>query len=178
MEPILGHPDGDLWQLRELVAGRIAQRFAPCLGEAVPAATALGPVLHHQVHCLRRQQPASTAGMARLPALPSSRRTLSPALGRTGRILAWGRGRVPRVATQAPLELGDALVLLGHTLAQSGYPLPQQRVLRRQLHQHRDNRLTALPVDRLRLSALHRPDVRRQRHGARLCHLTPPDPTD
>lgn len=178
MEPMLGHPDGDLGQLGELVAGRIAERFAPRLAEAVPAATALGPVLNYQVHRLCRQQPASTAGMARLRTLPSFRRALSPALGRAGRILAGGRGRVAGVAIQAPLELGDALALLGHTLAESGHLLPQQRVLRRQLHRHRDDRLTALLVDRLRLGAPRRRDIRRERPGACLCHLTPPDRTD
>src|SRR5665647_2347073 len=63
--------------------------------------------------------------MARLGAPPVPRRSSLPALRGGGLILAGGQRGVARVALQAPLKLGDALVLLGEALAQLGDLTPK-----------------------------------------------------
>src|SRR5580698_4405205 len=79
----------------------------------------------------RRQQRTPLALMSRLTALPAPRRILL-ALGRaTRRIRARRLRTVARTTTQPPL------------------------VLLRQRQQHRDDRITTLLIDRLRLDALH-----------------------
>ena len=59
-----------------------------------------------------------------------------------------GSGGVPRAAVQPPLKLGDPLVLACNT---------RFELLNLLIHpqQHRHHDLTALVIDRLRLSALH-----------------------
>jgi hypothetical protein len=157
MQPVLGHLHGDLGQLRDLVARWLPDPITLRVTEHMPAAAALGPTLHHQADRLHRQQSPPTTWMSRLGPLLACGGTRSLALGRPGRILARWRGRVARVAVQAPLEVGDPLVLAGHALSE-----PLNLLIHPQ--QHRNYHLAAPLVDRLRLDPLHaiairRPDV-------------------
>ncbi len=109
--------------------------------------------------------------MARLGAPPVPRRSSLPALRGGGLILAGGQRGVARVALQAPLKLGDALVLLGEALAQLGDLTPEQSLLRRELQEHSDDRLRSPQRDRLSLSAFHAQGPRGAGVRACLCPL-------
>src|SRR5215211_6742964 len=112
MELVLAEPDRDRRQLGDLAADGLAGGLAPRLREAVPALAALRPVVDRLVDRLDRCQPAPAPRMARLAPLRSPQATRPLALRRPRRILARRQRRVPRVAFQAALELGDPLVLL------------------------------------------------------------------
>ena len=88
---MLGEHHRDLWKLGDLVAGGLACLLVAFV-EAVPAAAALWPVLHHPVDRLDRQELASLAPVAGLGALRSPGGIGALALGRAGRVLA-RRGR-------------------------------------------------------------------------------------
>ena len=84
-----------------------------------------GPVVEKVVERLARRQLTTASRMARLGAALAPRRSSLPALRRGRRILAGRQRGVARVALQAPLELGDALLLLGEALAQLGDLTPK-----------------------------------------------------
>ena len=87
MQAVLGDLDGDLRQLGDLVAGGLAGLLV-ALVEAVPAAAAPRPMLHHPVDRLDWQELASLAPVAGLGALRSSGGIGALALGRARRVLA------------------------------------------------------------------------------------------
>src|ERR1017187_6373844 len=106
--------------------------------------------------------------MPRLAALPTPRRILAPPRRRSRRIDARRLRRVARASVQPPLKLRDPLILTRNPGSQDLNLRLQALVLRRKRQQHRDDRLPALLVDRLRLNALHNPEF----DAAELC---PPD---
>ena len=145
---VLDDAHRDRRQLLELMARRIADRDALGGHEHVPALAPVRPVLDDLVDGPRRQQRPPLALVTGLAALLATRSVLAAPRRRAGRILAGRLRGVARVAPQPALELRDALLLTGHTLGQ-----PRDLLVHPQ--QHRDHRLTALVVDRLRLGALH-----------------------
>src|SRR5450830_1712576 len=158
-------------QLRDLMARGLANGATLCLAESVAAGAALGPVVDELVDRLDRCQPTTASRMARLGAGPPARGRLTRPRWRRGWILAGGQRGVARGAVQAPLKLGDALLLLGEALAQLGDISPEQSVLRRELEEHSDDRLTSLLIDRLSLGAFHAQGLRGARVRACLCPL-------
>ena len=74
-------------------------------------------------------------------------------------------------AVQAPLQLADALLLPGDALSQLRDLLPEESVLRGELEEHGDDRLTSLLIDRLSLGAFHAQEVRGAGVRACLCAL-------
>jgi len=110
-------------------------------------------VLYDLIDRPRRQQPPALALMPRLSARPAARRILA-ALRGARRIGARRLGGVARGPLALALELRDPLILLGHPLLKTPDLLvhPQQ---------HRDDRLTPLPIDRLGLFTLHTTTIRR-----------------
>jgi hypothetical protein len=159
---MLGHRDRDRRQLLDLVAHRIADRDPLVLGEHVTAVAAIRPMIDDLVDRPRRQQRAALALMPRLAALPAPRRILAAPGRRARRIDARRLRRVARAAVQPPLQLRDPLILTGNPGRQALDLRLQTLVLRRQRQQHRDDRVTALLVDRLRLGALHTQNSTRQ----------------
>jgi hypothetical protein len=131
----------------------------------------MGPVVEKLVERRDRRQMTTASGMARLGAAPAPRGRSLPALRRGRWILAGGQGRVARVAVQAPLQLGDALLLLGEALAQLGDLTPEQSVLGGEFEEHSDDRFTSLLIDRLSLGALHAQGLRGAGVRACLCSL-------
>src|SRR5450759_1203719 len=117
---MLGEDHRSRRQLRDLMARRLPERLALRRAEDMAVAAATGPVVDQLVERLDRRQATTASRMARLGASLAPRRSSSPARRRSGRILAGRRRGVAGVAVQAPLELGDALVLLGEALAQLG----------------------------------------------------------
>src|SRR5450830_1045349 len=133
LQAMLAEDDRGRRQLRDLMArGRPARR-ALRAAEHVAAAAAGGPVVEKLVERLDRRQMTTASRMARLGAAPALRGSSLPALRRGWRILAGGQRGVARVAVQAPLKLGDALLLLGEALAQLGDLTPEQKIGRREL---------------------------------------------
>ena len=155
MEPVLAEDDGRRGQLGDLVARRLADGATFRFAEAVAAGAVRGPVLNLLVDGLQRRQLTAVACVARLGAAPAPRGRSLPALRRGRWILAGGQRGVARVAVEAPLQLGDALLLLGEAFAQLGDLSPEQRVLGGELEEHSDDRLTSLLIDRLGLGAFH-----------------------
>src|SRR5665811_429339 len=98
------------------MARGLPERLALRRAEHMAAAAARGPVLDELVEQLDRRQMTTASRMARLGAAPAPRRSSLPALRRGRRILAGGHRGVARVAVQAPLQLGDTLLLLGQAL--------------------------------------------------------------
>jgi hypothetical protein len=151
---MLGDPHGHHRQFLDLMTRRLAHPDAVALAERMPARTARRPVLNDVVDRPRRQQRPSPALVAGLAARLAPRRILR-ALGRRRRILTRRLRRVARRAPGLALKPGDALVLLGDALL-------KPRDLLIHPHQHRHDRLAALPEDRLRLSTLHTHEIRRR----------------
>src|SRR5882724_1547768 len=145
---MLGHADGDRWQLLDLMTRRVVDGDQLGLAEHMPAATAPRPVIDELVNRPRRQQRPALALMTGLGTLVATRPILPAPRCAARRVLAGRLRRVARVATKPPLQLGDALLLLGHALA-------QRLDLRVHPQQYGHNDLTTLPVDRLRLGPLH-----------------------
>src|SRR5450759_1523235 len=166
---MLAEDDRGRRQLRDLMARGFRNRLALRRAEHMAAATATGPVVDELVERLYRCQMTTASRMARLGAAPAPRGSSLPALRRGRRILAGGQRGVARVAVQAPLKLGDALLLLGEALAQLGDLTPEQSVLRRELQEHSDDRFTSLLIDRLSLGAFHAQGLRGARVRACLC---------
>jgi hypothetical protein len=119
---MLAEDDGDRGQLRDLMARRLADGATLRLAEAVAAGAALGPVVDELVKCRDGRQMTTASRMARLGAAPAPRGCSLPALRRGRWILAGGQRGVARVAVQAPLQLGDALLLLGEAPALARRP--------------------------------------------------------
>ena len=165
---MLGHHDRHHRQLLDLMARWIARGDALVVDELTTAATAPGPVIDELIDRPRRQQRPALALMPGLSTLPAAGGVLAAPRRRAGRIGAGGLRRVTRRTIGLALKLRDPLVLPGHP---RGQPLDLRRqplVLRRQLQQHADDRLTALFVDRLRLRPLHTEGF----DSARLCPPT------
>ena len=153
MQAVLGQDDRNRGQLGHLVADRLAERVALRLREAVAAGAALGPMVDDLLNCLDRGQSPTVAFMTPLGSRVATRRRRPLARRRAGRILAgWQRG-VARVAVQAPLKPGDALLLLAQPLVKLGN-------LCRERQERSDYRLASLLIDRLRLGALHAHGIR------------------
>jgi len=157
---MLAEDDGGRRQLRDLVARGRADGATLRLAEAVAAGAALGPVLDELVEHRDRRQMTSASRMAGLGTASAPRGSSLAALRRGRRILAGRQRGVARVAVQAPLQLGDALFLLGDALSQVRDLAPEQSVLRRELEEHGDDRLTSLLIDRLSLGAFHAQGLR------------------
>src|SRR5450759_4833373 len=157
---MLAEDDGGRRQLRDLVAHGRADGATLRLAEAVAAGAALGPVLDELVERRDRRQMTTASRMAGLGTASAPRGRSLVALRRGRRILAGRQRGVARVAVQAPLQLGDALSLLGDALSQVRDLAPEQSVLRRELQEHSDDRLTSLLIDRLSLGAFHAQRVR------------------
>jgi len=160
LQAMLAEDDRDRRQLRDLVARRRPDGATLRLAETVAAGAARGPVLEKLVERRDRRQMATASRMAGLGAAPAPRERSLAALGRGQRIQAGGQRGVARVAVEAPLQLGDALLLLGEALSQLGDLSLEESVLRRELHEYGDDRLTSLLIDRLSLGALHTHRVR------------------
>jgi hypothetical protein len=167
LQAMLAEDDRRRRQLRDLMARGRPERRALRRAEDVAAAAAGGPVVEKLVERLDRRQMTSASRMARLGAAPAPRGSSLPALRRGRRILAGGQRGVARVAVQAPLKLGDALLLLGEALAQLGDLTPEQSVLGGEFEEHSDDRFTSLLIDRLSLGALHAQGLRGV--GVRAC---------
>jgi hypothetical protein len=153
------------------MARRLADGATLRLAEAVAAGAALGPVVDELVECRDGRQMTTASRMARLGAAPAPRGCSLPALRRGRWIQAGGQRGVARVAVQAPLQLGDALLLLGEAPAQLGDLTPEQSVLGGEFEEHSDDRFTSLLIDRLSLGALHAQGLRGAEVRACLCSL-------
>src|SRR5450830_1994327 len=147
-------------QLRDLMARGLANGATLCLAESVAAGAALGPVVDELVDRLDRCQPTTASRMARLGAGPPARGRLTRPRWRRGWILAGGQRGVARVALEALFKIGNADLKPPVRLAQLGDLSPEQSVLRRELQEHSDDRLTSLLIDRLSLGAFHAQRVR------------------
>src|SRR5665648_362454 len=167
LQAMLAEDDRRRRQLRDLMARGRPERRALRGAEHVAAAAAGGPVVEKLVERLDRRQMTTASRMARLGAAPAPRGSSLPALRRGRRILAGRQRGVARVAVQAPLKLGDALLLLGEALAQLGDLTPEQSVLGGEFEEHSDDRFTSLLIDRLSLGALHAQGLRGV--GVRAC---------
>jgi hypothetical protein len=139
---VLDHAGRDHRQLLDLTAHRIIDRDPLLLGECVPAAAAIGPVLDDLIDRPRRQQPAALALMTGLGAL-STRRAPLRAWRCSRRVLARRQRRIPRRPRELPLELLD----------------PAHQLLDLTIHPQQDlnDRLTTRVIDRPRLRPLHAP---------------------
>jgi len=171
MEPVLGQEDRNRRQLRDLVARGLPLRRAFRRAEEVAAAAAGGPVVEKLVERLDRRQMTSASRMARLGAGPPARSRLTRPRWRRGWILAGGQRGVARVSVEALFKVGNAGLQPPVRLAQLGDLSPEQSVLRRELEEHSDDRLTSLLIDRLSLGAFHAHRVRGAEVGACLCAL-------
>src|SRR5450756_1694202 len=129
LQAMLAEDDRRRRQLRDLMARGLPARRALRRAEHVAAAATTRPVLDELVERRDRRQMTTASRMARLGTALAPRRSSLPALRRGRRILAGRQRGVARVAVQAPLQLGDALLLLGEALAQLGDLSPQQSVL-------------------------------------------------
>src|SRR5665213_316820 len=116
----------------------------------------------------RRQQRTTLALMAGLAALTTTRRVLPAPWRRSRRIDTRRLRAVARAAIQPPLQLRDPLILARNPSGQALDLRLQPLVLRRKRQQHRDHRIPAPVVDRLRLNTLHTP-------GFDAPELCPPD---
>src|SRR5450830_253103 len=158
-------------QLRDLMARGLANGATLCLAESVAAGAALGPVVDELVDRLDRCQPTTASRMARLGAGPPARGRLTRPRWRRGWILAGGQRGVARVSAQALFKIGNADLKPPVRRAQFGDLSPEQSVLRRELQEHSDDRLTSLLIDRLSLGAFHAQGVRGAEGRACLCAL-------
>ena len=131
----------------DLMTRRLTDRHPLLLAEHVTAAAPRRPMLNELVDTLERLEPSTMAGMTRLPARPTLRRRPLP-LRRARRILARRQRRVPRAPVQPTLKLLHPSRQLLDLRILSSDPL-------RQRHQHPNNSITTLLVDRLRLNPLH-----------------------
>jgi len=151
---MLGHPDRQLGQLLDLVAGRLGDRDQLGLAEHVPATAASRPVLDDLVDRRHRQQLPSVALMTGLAARLAPGAILAPPRCRAGRVRARRLRRVARVSLKLTLELLH----------------PRLQLLDPPIHaqQHLDDNLASRVIDRLRLSPLHTPKF----DSAELCPPT------
>jgi hypothetical protein len=140
------------------VAHRITDRDVLALSELVTAVTTIRPVIDDLIDRPRRQQRAALALMPRLAALTATRGILPTPGRRTRRIDTRRLRRVARAAVQPPLKLRDPLILPRNPGREALDLRHKTLVLRRKRQQHRDDRVTAPVVNRLRLNALHTPE--------------------
>jgi len=158
-------------QLHDLMARGLANGATLCLAESVAAGAAGGPVVDRLVERLNRRQMTTASRVARLGAGPPARSRLTRPRWRRGRILAGGQRGVARVSVAALFKVGDADLKPPVRLAQLGDLSPEQSVLRRELQEHSDDRLTSLLIDRLSLGAFHAQGLRGAGGRACLCPL-------
>jgi len=148
VEAMLGHKDGDRGRFGDLVAGRPAIRATLGLAEAVAAPAARGPVVDDLIHRLGWDQMAPITFVTRLGAPFAAGRPGLLVRGRLRGILAGWEREVLGVAGKAPLQLGDALLLLFELRLQQGH-------LGRKGKERGNHCLASLVVDRLCFGALH-----------------------
>jgi hypothetical protein len=152
---MLGHRDRDHRQLLDLMAQRIADRHVLVLSELVTAVAAIRPVIDDRIDRPRRQQRAALALMPGLATLTATRRILPAPRHHARRINTRRLRTVTRASIQPPLELRDPLVLTSNSSREALDLRLKALVLSRKRQQHRDDRITPLLVDGLRLGALH-----------------------
>lgn len=156
--------DGDLGQLRDLVAVRRGRNRPLILAEAVPAArAALGPVLDEASDPLLRDELAGRPLVTRLTTGRTAGRRALPPRARPGRILRRRARSVPRALAQALLEPLDACLEAGDLAL----------IASAQLDQELDTGLASRVVDRLGLGALHAKRIRRDPTSTSLCQPHP-----
>src|SRR5450756_1178882 len=146
LQAMLAEDDRGRRQLRDLMARGRPERRALSAAEHVAAAAATGPVVDELVERRDRRQMTTASRMARLGAGPSARGRLTRPRWRRGWI---GRGcqrGVARVSAQALFKIGNADLKPPVRLAQLGDLSPEQSVLRRELQEHSDDRLTSLLI--------------------------------
>ena len=154
---MLDHDRGDLRQLLNLMAHRLAHRHPLSLQKHMPAHAARRPVHDHLIDSHRRQQLPTMPLMTRLSAPRLARTTLGPR-----RLALLGRRRVTR---RRPRRIPGALRQLA---LQTIHPSRQLLNLAIHPQQHLDHDLTARAIDRLSLTPVHTPRF----DDAQLC---PPD---
>ena len=168
---MLAEDDRGRRQLRDLMARGFCNRLALRRAEHMAAAAATGPVVDGLVERLYRCQPTTASRMARLGAGPPARGRLARSRWYRGRIgRGWQRG-VARVSVEALFKIGNADLKPPVRLAQFGDLTPEQSVLRRELQEHSDDRLTSLLIDRLSLGVFHAQGLRGAGGRACLCAL-------
>src|SRR5665648_142357 len=168
---MLAEDDRGRRQLRDLMARGFRNRLALRRAEHMAAAAARGPVVDELVERRDRRQMTTASRMARLGAGPPARSRLMRSRWCRGWIgRGWQRG-VARVSVEALFKIGNADLKPPVRLAQLGDLSPEQSVLRRELQEHSDDRLTSLLIDRLSLGAFHAQGVRGAEGRACLCAL-------
>src|SRR5450759_3724892 len=153
------------------VATAACRRGPKAPGGTPAGSAARGPVGDQLSERLDRPQRTTASRRARLGAGPPARSRLTRPRWRRGWILAGGQRGVARVSVEARFKVGKADLKPPVRLAQLGDLSPEQSVLRRELEEHSDDRLTSLLIDRLSLGAFHAHRVRGAEVGACLCAL-------